>query len=192
MIDKIRITADVFLVCSLLMLIQIGCEKPSSGEKLVPLTEGQEWISEDGKYTALIPRDWTVGKDQDPFGGGTIARAPKLRNMYLSITSSNEGQAVSVEEETERLLSSCAEHMPPTLGSTDYKELETHTGKIGGYPAAWRIVSFKDSKVGPIKRLAVAIGTPTTTYNIDIMARKSDFDKLRPVFERIAGSFKAR
>ena len=81
--------------------------------------------------------------------------------------------------------------MPRSLGSSDYKDLETHNGQIGGRPAVWRVVGFTDRAAGPMKRFAVSIGTSTGTYHVDAMAKQEHFETLRPLFEGIAGSFQS-
>jgi hypothetical protein len=188
--SDLTMRASVCFACCALLLMFIGCRRPSAGETLVPLAGGQEWTSDDGKYRALVPSDWTV--TNDAFGHATVARAPGMSNMTLLIFSDTEKPAPGIEEEAKRLDVKAGQDLPPALGATDYRELETHTGHVGGYYAAWRLVGFNAGTVGSLKRLAVVIGTPTGTYHINIMAKEDDFNRSRALFEGIAGSFRSR
>lgn len=158
----------------------------ANGEQLTPLSQGQVWESEDKEYSLRFPDDWKV--EANMLGEGVMAKAAEGLPAVFSLKETRTPEKTR-EAELKSLAGEATRNAPPTMGSTGYKELEQHSGTIDGFPAAWKVMTYRDDSMGEVATMVFAIGTPTTLYVVNAMAPLPKLAELRPTLEGIAGSF---
>jgi hypothetical protein len=161
-----------------------------TGNSAQLLDEGRRWVSEDKAYAFRLPKGWEV-RDL-PLKMGSLSAAAQIPGSRAFVVTHREpaSRRATPDEQLRELQLKAAQNAPPTMGSSGFENLKPGRGTIAGLPTAWSGLAFTDRDLGPTVSLAYAIGGPKATYIIEFgLVPRSQFDRLRPVFEAIVKSF---
>lgn len=178
----------------LIICIMIGCVITSvitinntryRIRSLDAMKHGQEWESKDNIYAINIPNNWSIINIE------SIIAQDALTGTLLSTEIMNEYSDKNDLLECKHLMNMLRDNFISISESPNTTILESHSVLIDNYPSAYIITSFDEGTQVSFNSMVFAVSTPKGIFTIEFaMIPGIYFNKLRPVIEGIAGSFK--